>query len=76
LSKAVGDAGLEPGQVLYVGSQPEEEIAPAKKRGFRTALFLGDKASADVSPDHLKQDRTRPDALLTRLEQVLDVAPR
>lgn len=71
--KAMAGKGLRPSQVLHVGSSLERDIAPAKKHGFRTALFAGDKASLQATADGLKDPTTRPDVMLTELTQVLDV---
>jgi FMN phosphatase YigB (HAD superfamily) len=65
--------GIEPGQVLHIGSRIIEDIAPAKKLGMRTALFAGDKESLQATPDQLKDAATRPDLLLTDLSQLADV---
>lgn len=65
--------GLEPMQVLHIGSRIIEDIAPAKKLGMRTALFAGDKESLQATPDQLKDAATRPDLLLTDLRQLTEV---
>jgi FMN phosphatase YigB (HAD superfamily) len=65
--------GLSPGQVLHVGSNLARDIGPAKKHGFRTALFAGDKGSLAATPEQLKDPAVRPDALVTELPQVLDL---
>src|SRR5207244_194217 len=65
--------GIEPSQVLHVGSRIAQDVAPAKKLGMRTALFAGDKASLGATADQLKDPATRPDALLTELTQIVDV---
>jgi FMN phosphatase YigB (HAD superfamily) len=70
LVKALRRHGLETLSVLYVGNDPERDVAPAKRRGFRTALFLGDRRSTNVTPETLKSARTRPDALITAISQV------
>ena len=46
---------------------------PAKKLGLRTALFAGDRASLQASTEQLKEPATRPDVMLTALEQIADV---
>lgn len=71
--KAMAAKGLRPNQVLHVGSSLERDIAPAKRHGFRTALFAGDKGSLRATGEGLKDPATRPDVLLTELTQVLDV---
>ena len=64
---------IAPAQVLHVGSRIAQDIAPARKLGMRTALFAGDKASLQATPDQLKDPATRPDVLLTQLDQIVDV---
>ena len=56
-----------------VGSNLARDIAPAKKHGFRTALFAADKQSLAASPEQLKDAAFRPDVLLTALPQLLDI---
>jgi FMN phosphatase YigB (HAD superfamily) len=56
-----------------VGSSLSRDIAPAKKHGFRTALFAGDKASLSATSEQLKDPTHRPDVMLTELSQVLEV---
>ena len=66
--------GIAPHEVLHVGSSLARDIAPAKRHGFRTALFAGDKASLVVADKAaLKDPATRPDVLLTDLAQLADV---
>ncbi len=72
-SEALGGKGIRPAEVLHVGSSLPRDVAPAKKCGFRTALFAGDKASLAASGDQLKDPATRPDLLVTELPQLLDV---
>ena len=70
---AASRQGIEPFQVLHIGSRIIEDIAPAKKLGMRTALFAGDKESLQATADQLKDAATRPDLLLTDLSQLTDV---
>ena len=70
---ALAARGISPGETLHVGSSLPRDIAPAKKHGFRTALFAGDKASLVADKDQLKDPATRPDVLLTDLAQIADV---
>jgi hypothetical protein len=71
--QAIGEKGIRPAEVLHVGSSLPRDIAPARKHGFRTALFAGDKNSLVATPEQLKDPATRPDVLLTELPQVLEV---
>jgi FMN phosphatase YigB (HAD superfamily) len=72
-AEAAAAHGIEPGEILHIGSSLSRDIAPAKKWGMRTALFAGDRASLVASPDQLKDPQYRPDALLTDLAQVSDL---
>jgi FMN phosphatase YigB (HAD superfamily) len=71
--QAAAARGVSPSEVLHVGSSLARDIAPAKKAGFRTALFAGDRNSLAATPEQLKDPATRPDVLLTELPQILDV---
>ena len=62
--------GVEPAQILHVGSSLTRDIGPAKTWGMKTALFAGDRSSLSATSDQLKDAAYRPDALLTALEQV------
>jgi hypothetical protein len=42
---------------------------------MRTALFAADRASLQATPDQLKEASSRPDVLLTELEQIAEVVP-
>lgn len=61
--------GVAPGEVLMVGNSARKDVAPAQAAGFRAALFAGDRRSYD--PDV----SIRPDVVLTRLDQVLELLP-
>lgn len=65
--------GLDPAEVLHVGSHLLRDIGPAKKAGFRTALFAGDKNSLRATADQLRDPHLRPDVLLTELPQIAEV---
>jgi FMN phosphatase YigB (HAD superfamily) len=71
--QALAKHGLEPAEVLHVGSHLSRDIAPAKRFGFRTALFAGDRQSLVATPEQLKDPSFRPDALITELPQVLEL---
>jgi FMN phosphatase YigB (HAD superfamily) len=71
--EAMGAHGIEPHEVLHVGSSLPRDIGPAKKWGMRTALFAGDKASLVATAEQLKDPQFRPDALLTDLAQVVEL---
>jgi FMN phosphatase YigB (HAD superfamily) len=58
---------------VVVGSSIQRDLAPAKKHGFRTALYAGDKHSLAATATQLKDPAERPDALLTDLSQIADI---
>jgi FMN phosphatase YigB (HAD superfamily) len=70
---ALAARGIEPREVLHVGSRLARDIAPAKKLGLRTALFAGDRASLDAPIDLVNQKSLKPNVLLTDLSQIADV---
>ena len=70
---ALGARGIEPSEILHVGSSLPRDIGPAKTWGMKTALFAGDRASLVASGDQMKDPKLRPDALLTDLSQVTDL---
>jgi FMN phosphatase YigB (HAD superfamily) len=65
--------GLAPGQILHVGSRLTQDIVPARRLGLRTALFAGDKAWLQATPEQLKDAGSRPDVMLTELNQLTEV---
>ncbi len=65
--------GIGPLQILHVGNRIEQDIAPARKLGMRTALFAGDKESLRATAEQLKDPGCRPDVLLTDLGQLQEV---
>ena len=67
---ALGAKGIRPDEVLHVGSRLARDIAPARRAGMRTALYTGDKAALDATPDLLHDPAHRPDAMITELGQV------
>lgn len=69
----LGRRGIAPAQVLHIGSRIVQDLAPARKLGMRTGLFAGDKESLQASTEQLKDPATRPDVLLTELNQVKKV---
>jgi hypothetical protein len=67
------ERGVEPSEVLHVGSRLQQDLVPARRLGMRTALFAGDRASLQATPEALKEPATRPDVLLTELSQIASV---
>lgn len=69
----LAERGIEPREVLHVGSRLGRDIHPAKRLGLRTALFAGDRASLDAPQDQLNARGAKPDVLVTELTQLLEV---
>jgi hypothetical protein len=64
---------ISPDQVLHIGSRVQQDLVPARRFGMRTALFAGDKASLQATPEQIKEAASRPDVLLTELSQITEV---
>jgi FMN phosphatase YigB (HAD superfamily) len=75
LQAALREQGLEPEQVLHVGNSLTRDLAPARRLGMRTALYAGDKNSLQATPEQLKEPGSRPDVLLSDLNQIAEVIP-
>jgi len=65
--------GVQPAQVLHIGSRIALDIAPARRLGMRTALLAGDKDAMDASPELWGKEGNRPDVLLTEPTQIAEV---
>jgi FMN phosphatase YigB (HAD superfamily) len=78
--QALSERGIAAEQVLHVGSRLAQDVAAAKRAGMRTALFAGDRAALQMSPEDLKRGLKdpahRPDVLLTELDQITEVVRR
>jgi FMN phosphatase YigB (HAD superfamily) len=71
--QAFRELGIEPGQILHVGSRLADDLAVAKRFGFRTALYAGDKGSLQATAAEVRDPELRPDRLLTDLEQIREI---
>ncbi|MFP6769491.1 MAG: HAD family hydrolase [Planctomycetaceae bacterium] len=69
----LGQDGIEPGEVLHIGSRLQNDLVVARQLGMKTALYAGDKESLEASKDEVRDPQLRPDRLLTELNQVLQV---
>ena len=70
---ALTQRGLTPDQVLHIGARVQQDLIPARRLGMKTALFAGDRASLQATPEQLKDPAGRPDVLLTELPQTVEV---
>jgi len=70
------ELGISPGEVLHVAPRLKDELLPAKKLGMRTALYAGDSASLEATPAEVRDSESRPDRILTDLEQIRQIVKR
>ena len=49
------------------------DLVPARRLGMHTALFAGDRASLQATPEQLEDPNARPDVLLTEPAQIAEV---
>ncbi|AEJ61373.1 Haloacid dehalogenase domain protein hydrolase [Spirochaeta thermophila DSM 6578] len=63
--------GVDPDQVLYVGNDMRNDIAPAAEVGFRTALFAGDSRSLRTREEDPSCRGVVPDCVITDLRELL-----
>ncbi len=64
--------GVAKESVLYVGNDMLNDILPAKKTGFKTALFAGDKRSLRLRKDEPLCKNIKADLVTTDLAQLID----
>jgi putative hydrolase of the HAD superfamily len=64
--------GVSAHSVLYIGNDMLNDIYPAKKAGFRTALFAGDARSLRLRENDPKCKDLSADIIITDLIQILD----
>lgn len=62
--------GIPADSVLYIGNDMLNDIYPAKKAGFKTALFAGDDRSLRIRKDNLKCTKINADLVITDLLQL------
>ena len=66
--------GIRPDRVLYVGNDVRNDIVPAARCGFRTALFAGDLRSLRLRAGDPQCDGAVADVVVTRLCDLLHCA--
>jgi FMN phosphatase YigB (HAD superfamily) len=71
--QTLADKGLTASEVLHVSSRLQTDLVPARRLGMKTALFAGDRASLQATPEQLNEPTSRPKVLLTELVQIVDV---
>lgn len=68
----LADRGISPHEVLYVGNDMLNDIWPASKVGFRTALFAGDRRSLRLREDDVCVQGVKADVVVDQLESLLE----
>jgi len=73
LTQGLHQLGIDPGRTLYIGNDLLNDILPARETGFQTALFAGDARSLRWRREDPRCHGLKPDSVLTRLDQVLQL---
>ncbi len=68
--------GVAAEQTLYVGNDKRNDVAPAARVGFRTALFAGDRRSLRLREDDPTVADVEPDLVVTTLLQLVECLER
>lgn len=69
---ALAEAGIGPGAALYAGNDLLNDVLPAQRVGFRTALFAGDDCSLRLRAGDDRVKGVEPDLVFTDLRQLVD----
>lgn len=67
--------GISADQILHVSCRLQSDLIPARKAGMKTALLIAEKDGLEVAKELLRDPATRPDRLLTDLEQLRELLP-
>ncbi|MDR9414670.1 MAG: HAD family hydrolase [Gracilimonas sp.] len=70
--KLQSEYSIETHQVLFVGNDMLNDVYPAQKAGFKTALFGGDKRSLRMREDDNRVKGIEADIQITQLVQILE----
>ena len=69
---AIADKGFDTATSLFVGNDMLNDIFPAHRLGFQTALFAGDARSLRLRKDDPRCHNLSADLILTDLGQLVD----
>lgn len=69
--RRLNQRGVAPEETLYIGNDLLNDVRPANRVGFRSALFAGDRRSLRRRVDDPRVDGVVADVVLTRLNQTL-----
>ena len=62
--------GIQAQETLHISCRLSTDLVPARAAGMKTALLVAEKSGLEVSAGVLKDPATRPDRLLTHLDQL------
>ena len=65
--------GIETSSVLYLGNDMLNDILPADRAGFQTALFAGDARSLRLRKDDPRCQGLAADLVITDLMQLVEL---
>lgn len=68
----LGELRIPPENTLFIGNDMLNDIAGAKRVGFRTALFAGDQRSLRMRTDHPGVQGMEADLVVDSLEQIAE----
>jgi putative hydrolase of the HAD superfamily len=71
-TQSLNNMGVSSSATLYVGNDMFNDIYPAQRAGFMTALFAGDQRSLRLRKNHLQCKNLSPDLIITDLVQLID----
>lgn len=72
-AKSFKNMGIQPKEVLHVSHRLKDDLAIAKKHGFRTALFAADKNCCNVKGSEVRDPKYKPDRLISEIAQVRQI---
>jgi putative hydrolase of the HAD superfamily len=67
------DYGIQPHNILYIGNDMLNDIAPAFSEGCRTCLFAGDSRSLRLRREIESIKFIKPDIIITDLHQLIPI---
>ena len=62
--------GIAAAETVFVGNDMLNDVMPASRAGFRTALFAGDQRSLRLRTGDARVAEVTPDLILTDLSQL------
>lgn len=71
-AESLQNMGIPVNAALYLGNDMLDDIYPAQKVGFKTALFAGDARSLRLREDDPKCKNLSADIVITDLKQLID----